>query len=48
MDYPLRSLPDLVPADLPQLEVSRTGHYHHLAYRACGLYGINGAVTFAL
>lgn len=48
MDYPLRSLPDLAPADLPQLETSHTGHRHCLIQQAYGLDGVDGASVFSL
>jgi hypothetical protein len=48
MDYPLRSLPDLAPADLPQLETSHTGQHHYLIPQAYGLDGVDGASVFTL
>ena len=49
MNFPLRSLPDLAPAYLPQLEPSYTIHYNTLpTQQLYGLYGADQASTFAL
>lgn len=48
MDFPLRSQPDLAPADLAQFDISHTGHHHPLAQQVYGPRSINGAVAFTL
>jgi hypothetical protein len=48
MDYPLRNLPDLARADLPQLETSHTGQHHYLIQQAYGLDGFDGTTGFTL
>jgi hypothetical protein len=46
MNFPPYSLPDLAPADLPQLDLSHTGYHPPLAQQVHGLYGIDGFFAF--
>ena len=48
MDFPLRSLPDLAPAYLPQLELLHTGHHNAPAQQFYEPYGIDRTSAFTL
>jgi len=46
MNFPPRSLPDLAPADLPELGFLHTGYHHPLVQQALRVYGVDGVITF--
>ena len=46
MDFPLRSQPNLAPADLAQFDILHAGHHHPLGQQEYGPHGINGAIAF--